>query len=405
MSTRSRKTEPFFTVIVPTRERSDTLMHTLKTALCQDYDGFQVLVSDNASADGTGEKVSSISDSRLKYVNTGQRVSMSENWEFALSHVDHGWVTVLGDDDALLPGALRKVSGIISATGTKAIRSNGCTFLWPGFNGAQYGKLSFSVKRGFEVRDSSRMLQKVLGGVRHYTELPMLYNGGYISFDLIKEAKGISGKFFLSMTPDVYSAIVLSLLSEKYVYSHEPLAVNGASSHSGGAAAFGLSKVDLTNDPAEKFWSESNIPFHDDFPVLGSGRPVRSIQVLVYEAYLQAQKFHAFKENVRTDRDQQLKLAIIQSGQDHSEIVRWAKLFSERHQLDLPKKYICARRFKSLRGRLDRLRDASNRYSLRGNSECPLQNVWEASVVAGAVGCMRPRLPSRLARHIYNQFQ
>jgi glycosyltransferase involved in cell wall biosynthesis len=170
-------------------------MYTLKNALSQDYDQFQVLVSDNASGDDTREKVGSINDSRLKYVNTVRRVSMSKNWEFALSHVDMGWITVLGDDDAILPGTLGKVNNIINKTGTSAIRSNGCSYRWPGFNDSNYGSLSISLKRGYETRDSGQMLQKVLDGKIHYNELPMLYNGGFISFDLVKKAKSVTKKF------------------------------------------------------------------------------------------------------------------------------------------------------------------------------------------------------------------
>jgi len=83
----------FFTIVIPTRERSDTLMHAIKTALSQDYENFRVLVSDNASQDQTKEKVEALKDPRIHYINTGQRVSMSENWEFALNHVSDGWLT------------------------------------------------------------------------------------------------------------------------------------------------------------------------------------------------------------------------------------------------------------------------------------------------------------------------
>jgi glycosyltransferase involved in cell wall biosynthesis len=280
------KKKTFFTIIIPTRERSDTLMYTLKNALSQDYDQFQVLVSDNASEDDTREKVSSINDSRLKYVNTGRRVSMSENWEFALNHVNMGWITVLGDDDAILPGTLGKVNNIINKTGTSAIRSNGCSYRWPGFNDSNYGSLSISLKRGYETRDSGQMLQKVLDGKIYYNELPLLYNGGFISFDLVKQAKSVTKKFFMSMTPDVYSAMVFSLLTKSYIYSHETLAINGASLHSGGTAVFETVKQKRSYDPAEKFWSEKNIPFHENLSLLKNGRPVKSIQIIIYETLL-----------------------------------------------------------------------------------------------------------------------
>ena len=42
-----------FTVIVPTRERADTLHYCLQTIVRQKYDNLQILVSDNFSQDDT----------------------------------------------------------------------------------------------------------------------------------------------------------------------------------------------------------------------------------------------------------------------------------------------------------------------------------------------------------------
>ncbi len=73
-----------FTVIIPTRERADTLYYSLKTCVTQDYDDLEILVSDNFSQDNTREVVESFKDPRIRYINTGKRVSMSDNWEFAV---------------------------------------------------------------------------------------------------------------------------------------------------------------------------------------------------------------------------------------------------------------------------------------------------------------------------------
>jgi hypothetical protein len=43
----------FLTIIIPTRDKLDTLMYTLKNMLSKDYDQFQVLVSDNAYRNDT----------------------------------------------------------------------------------------------------------------------------------------------------------------------------------------------------------------------------------------------------------------------------------------------------------------------------------------------------------------
>ena len=394
------KKKNFFTIIIPTRERSNTLMYTIKNVLSQDYDQFQVLVSDNLSGDDTREKVCSINDSRLKYVNTNRRLSMSENWEFALSHVDIGWISVLGDDDAILPGTLDKVNNIINKTSTSAIRSNSCSYRWPGFNDSIYGSLSIRLKKGYETRDSGQMLQKVLDGKIHYNELPMLYNGGFISSDLVKQAKSVTKKFFMSMTPDVYSAIVFSLLTKSYIYSHEPLAINGASLHSNGTAYFETVKQKRSFDPTEKFFSEENIPFHKDLSLLKNDRPVRSIQIIIYEAFLQAKKFHAEKP-VKTYLAQQLKLAISSSGTHYLEILEWAKLIAQKHKLNLSISSASSFWF-NLHKKYNRIKNAIYTYSMRGGPLNPLKNVYDASLVAAELKEIHPSIIARVMHHFYN---
>ena len=117
------RTSVKFTIIIPTRERADVLVHSLHTVVAQDYEDLTIIVSDNFSQDNTKQVVDSFHDPRIKYINTGRRVSMSHNWEFALSHVKDGWVSIIGDDDGLMPGALTTVADIIRKTGCQAITS------------------------------------------------------------------------------------------------------------------------------------------------------------------------------------------------------------------------------------------------------------------------------------------
>src|SRR6516225_10445279 len=125
-----------FTVIVPTRERPDTLYHCLQTIVRQRYSNFDILVSDNFSQDNTEQVVRSIGDSRIRYINTGRRVGPSRNFDFALSHVKDGWITYLGDDDGLVPHALALANNVIRETGCKALSSKWHHYFWPNFDGA-----------------------------------------------------------------------------------------------------------------------------------------------------------------------------------------------------------------------------------------------------------------------------
>jgi glycosyltransferase involved in cell wall biosynthesis len=394
----------FFTIIIPTRERPDTLIHTIQNVLAQDYKCFEVLVSDNASDDQTKEVVENIQDTRLRYINTGKRVSMSKNWEFAISHVSHGWITVLGDDDGLLPGALGRVDEIIKKTGILAIRSNGCDYLWPSLLGGYFGQLSITSRNGYEVRNSAKFLKRVMDGLSNYKELPMLYNGGFVDLSLILDAKEKTGDFFLSMTPDVYSAIVLSYLTKNYVYSFEPLAINGASIHSGGTAGFEKVKRKRTYDPVKKFWSEDNIPFHKELPLTKMGVPVRSISVLVYESFLQANAFHGLKDIV-TSHQEQLEIALRKSGPNHDEIVGWVNAFSSLHDLNIRYEGGGLRAFFKYTHFYDRFRSTMNylfsKRILMGCERSPISNVFEASVAGGVLKVTKPSMIMSVLRKLF----
>jgi len=63
-------------IIIPTCERVKYLEHSIKTALAIRDTNVEIIVSDNASTDGTFKVLSKINDPRFKYINTGKRVSM-----------------------------------------------------------------------------------------------------------------------------------------------------------------------------------------------------------------------------------------------------------------------------------------------------------------------------------------
>jgi glycosyltransferase involved in cell wall biosynthesis len=381
-----------FTVIIPTRERADTLQYCLKTVVAQDYDNLDILVSDNFSCDDTEDVVRSFKDPRITYKNTGKRVSMSHNWEFALSHINSGWVTILGDDDGLLPGALSKVSDIIEETGVLAIRSSVCSFRWPSLNNDSYGRLSVPLSSGYETRNSMMWLGKVLKGHAKYLDLPMLYNSGFICSSLLKKMKSRNGTFYQSCIPDVYSAIAFSSIIENYIYSNEPFAINGASKHSGGTAAFSGNK-DLKDSPAKKFLSEDNIPLHPDIPLCPDGSYPLSLQAIVYESYLQTKNLR--DQAQESIHQQQLEVILAKSRRHEASVREWGKIFATTHGLDYDeiqskaswKKIVF--NLSSVPGRISR---AINTFHV-GSPECPIKDVYEASIVAAAI---RNAIPSRL---------
>ena len=278
-----------FTVVIPTADRCETLYYSLRTATRQVYPHLEILVSDNASQDRTQEVVAEAGDHRVRYVNTGQRVSMTHNFEFALSHVQDGWVCFLGDDDALLPGCLEAIDLIIQTTGSQAISTPPGLYIWP--NVKTQGtlvspSLSLYCGKGYELRNSALAMKQLLNGQLTYTELPMLYTGGFVSMELVNRARCQDGTFFLSRVPDVYSAVALSSVSETFVRTRFPATLSGLSAHSTGSSWL---KITDDDKPYKKFQTESSIPY---FESLGDAKQAKTISLLVYESYLQAHHLH-----------------------------------------------------------------------------------------------------------------
>lgn len=273
---------PTLSVIIPTRERADTLFHTLRTVVEQDYEKLEIIISDNASTDSTEEVVRGYTDKRLRYINTGKRLGMSENWEFALSHVTGDFVMYLGDDDGLLPNACSDVAQIISKTNTKAVIWNKPNYNWPSIT-SMPNTVTLQCAYDLCEMDGNVVLKGVASGRTSYGRLPVLYSG-FVSMNSINNIKKKTGDFFQSITPDVYSGIVLAEELKKYLYSFRPFSINGGSQHSNG-----ISSVS-DNTKAQRFFIENKLNINDEIPVIRG-----SIQSHVAESFLQAKNANLLK--------------------------------------------------------------------------------------------------------------
>lgn len=383
--------EPKITVIIPTRARVRVFESALRTVTAQDYENLDIVISDNFSNDGTAEVVQSANDRRIRYLNTGRRLSMSHNWEFALSHVQDGWVTFMGDDDGLMPGAIRRIAEIIEKTQARVIRTECCAYDWPGMPEHPNGQLVVPLTSGQERRKSHQWLCQALEGRVRYSQLPMIYNGGFIHFSLLQKMKDGVGCFFASANPDIYTAVASARLIDEFLFVREPLAISGTSKYSNGHSAFSVS-AERNTAAYQQFLSESNIPFHSDVPTLVDGSIPLSLQACVYEAYLQAAPLGG---NVDTmDHERQLAVLLATSGKHRASIDAWGHLFASRHGLDYAKaQRIAARLRPGLEARILGRKLVRVAHSIVFD-RMQLRNVYEASVAAGVIRAAPGRMDS-----------
>ncbi|MFN6531279.1 glycosyltransferase family A protein [Nostoc sp. ChiSLP03a] len=102
------KPESKVTIAIPTYNRSELLKASLESALAQDYRDYQVLVLDNASDDDTEAVVRLFADPRITYVRNETNIGIFGNWQLAVELNSSPYLSILSDDDILLPNFIRE---------------------------------------------------------------------------------------------------------------------------------------------------------------------------------------------------------------------------------------------------------------------------------------------------------
>lgn len=89
---------PFFSLLLPTKNRSEILAGTIQSYLDQTFDDFELIVSDNDdSENATRQVVEQFTDSRVRYFRTNGKLHMHENYDFALCQAAGSYVIALED--------------------------------------------------------------------------------------------------------------------------------------------------------------------------------------------------------------------------------------------------------------------------------------------------------------------
>lgn len=221
-----------YTIIVPTRNRFDTLRYTLRN-LREIKEDVSILVCDNNCIDQTREIYEDEKDGRFRYFKSSKSLSMNDNWEFAISNVNEGMVTFVGDDDGLSSSGFSAATQCIEAHKLKCLVWNKADYHWPSHIIEETrNRLVIPLEKEFMRLEYSKIIKDVLNWDLPYVFLPCIYNS-LVSINVIKEIRNESkGKFFNSVSPDVYSGIVIGQYLKDWLYSSRPIGINGASIHS-----------------------------------------------------------------------------------------------------------------------------------------------------------------------------
>ena len=224
-----------FSVLLPTRNRLEYLKYAIETVRRQDYQDWEIVVSDNCSEEDIGGYVQSIGDSRIRYYRTDSFVSVTDNWNNALEKSTGEYVIMLGDDDCLMSGYFSTVRRLVEEYGSPdCIHSTAFLYAYPGvMPGAPDGYLHRSGHADFLRGAEQPFLlgkEQALKMVHHSLNFRMFinYNMQYstLSRKFINSLQS-KGAFFQSPFPDYYATNVTFLKAESILIYPHPLVAIG----------------------------------------------------------------------------------------------------------------------------------------------------------------------------------
>lgn len=231
-----------FSVLLPTRNRLDLLAYAIETVRRQDYNDWEIVVSDNASEQDIASYIRSLNEPRIKYVRTESFVPVTDNWNNALVNSSGDYVIMLGDDDCLLKGFFRTMHSLIEEfQSPDSIYTNALLYAYPGVMQGYpegflqlYGYAPFFRNASKPFLLNRKKAHKLVKDAMHF-KMSYTFN---MQHSIVKRTfiDRLSGKgpFFQSTYPDFYATNVILLKADTLVVNPAPLVVVGISPKSFG---------------------------------------------------------------------------------------------------------------------------------------------------------------------------
>jgi glycosyltransferase involved in cell wall biosynthesis len=230
-----------FSILLPTRDRLDLLKLAIESVRLQDYADWEIIVSDNASAENACTYVDSLGEPRIRCSRNDRLLPVTDNWNAALERGSGDYFIMLGDDDGLMRGCLRRARGLIDEWDhPEAIYTEACQYAYPGviaghaegFIQLGYNAFLHETKAPFRLsRETALQMVRASAEFR----LRYGYNMQHFIFSrrLVEKLRP-RGPFFQSPYPDYYAANAILLAAESVIANPSPLVMIGISPKSFG---------------------------------------------------------------------------------------------------------------------------------------------------------------------------
>lgn len=235
MSDSSQSPAPLLTFMVPTCNRRDTALPTIRSLLALPCEDMEVLVQDCSDTPEFGEYLKEhLPDPRLRYHYSPPPLSMVENWNLGMPLATGEFICILGDDDGVNPEIVRAACWAREQKLDAVAPTHCAVFWWPNFPRKEFagslrvypfsGKIDFPDIQRVTVFGSHGFGQRYLG-------LPRAYQG-LVRRECLVRLREQTGMYFAGLAPDFYIANALTATIRRYSVVDYPLVIVGASGNS-----------------------------------------------------------------------------------------------------------------------------------------------------------------------------
>lgn len=229
---------PILSVVIPTLNRSEFIEPVVRSILdnCPET---QIVISDNSTTDALrGKFASAINAGRITYAFHDQPISGVENFERAWQMARGEYLLFIGDDDTVGPD-IEAICRWAQAENIDALVSYRTKFIanyfWPGVKSRWFGdKYSATLfinrftQKAWPIDGRKQIAAICERPGAGLGALPRAYHG-VISRELAERISQRYGGLFGGVSPDIYSATLISFEARKaYVVDH-PFVIPGAS--------------------------------------------------------------------------------------------------------------------------------------------------------------------------------
>lgn len=234
-----------YSIVVPARNASATLLYTLKSCLDQDYDGeYEIVLSDNSTNGNTVvyDTYVKMDSEKIRYYKTPRDLNLTKSFEYAYLQTRGQYIIPIGADDAILPWGLRSVD--VAWDKNSSNRNILCWdrgfYTWPGFNGGQENQFdipSFYKRNNIQGRIyvNKAYTNAIKNTPSAMYSLPNLYLNSGFKRSYMKKLYENTGRLWDGYSQDVYVGLQNLCVEKEFLHIDFPITIAGMSSASLGA--------------------------------------------------------------------------------------------------------------------------------------------------------------------------